>query len=343
MVRFLRRQNVQYPIVVADSSDPKLAAQLRTLCPPGTDIRSSDSNGTVVDKFIAAVDGVETPLAVLLPDDDVTFLHAIEQCAKYLNDNPDAVAAHGYVLDFGIHENTFDIVRVRWFTPTVGEDDPLQRLYHLLRRYQPFMWAVFRKQTLLTALRRSKEIGLIVLQEMTIMGTAALYGKVARLPCIYSLRGMEESLSPLSQTNPFFSLIDNSDNFFTHYGRYQELLTQFIERDIRPISCPPGQLRHTLNLIHVISFGLELDLGTTNYTVEKLLGAPHPPVKVPRQWVGWRDPRAGDVYGPPDTSGRRCLWRKEMLEAEPHDEINITAKERKLVESALHRYSLTPA
>lgn len=340
MVNFLKRQNVPYPIVVADSSNSEFAEKLRNLCPPGTDIRSSDPSGAIVDKFIAAVDGVETPLVVLVPDDDVTFLHAIEQCAKYLNENPDAVAAHGYVLDFGIHEETFDIVRVRWFTPTVGEDDPLHRLYHLLRRYQPFMWAVFRKQALLTALRRSQEASMIVLQEMTVMGTAALLGKVARLPCIYSLRGMEESLSPLSQTNPFYSLIDNSDNFFAHYGRYHDLLTRFIERDIRPISCPPDQLRHTLNLIHVISFGLELDLGTTNRIVEELLSASRPSVKVPPQWAGFRAPQPSDIYGPPDAGGRRCLWRKKLLEAEPRDEIVIAADERARIERALEFYKL---
>ncbi len=54
----------------------------------------------------------------------------------------------GYVVDFGIHDGVFDIRRVRYFTPTIGADEPLQRLYDLVRRYQPFLWAVFRTEAL---------------------------------------------------------------------------------------------------------------------------------------------------------------------------------------------------
>lgn len=340
MVNFLQRQNITYRIVVADSSDADFTDKLRTSCPAGIEIRSFDPKTVIVDKFIATVEAVDTPLAVLVPDDDVTFVHALQQCANYLAANPDAVAAHGYVLDFGIHENTFDLVRVRWFTPTVGEDDPLERMYHLMRRYQPFFWAVFRKEALLAALRRTRQASMILFQEMTFMGTAVLLGKVARLPCIYSLRGMEESLTPLSQTHPFFALLEDSDGFFEHYRVYRDHLAAFIGSDIRPVSCAPGRLQHTLNLIHALNFAPGLDLGMTNYTVQQLLGAPHPPIKMPPQWTGWRNPERGDVFGKPASDGRRFLWRKELLEAEPRNEIAIPAAERTRVEQALGHYTL---
>lgn len=340
MVNFLKRQSVTYRIVVADSSDAELADKLRTSCPAGTDIRTFDPKIPFVDKVIAAAEAADTPFVALIPDDDVTFVHALQQCADYLAANPDSVAAHGYVLDFGIHDKAFDIVRVRWFTPTIGEEDPLERLYHLMRRYQPFFWAVFRKDVLLTALRHTPKTNMIFLQEMTFMATVALLGKVARLPCIFSLRGMEESLTPLSQTHPFFALLDDTDVFFRSYGQYRDSLAEFIERNIRPISCEPAKLRHTLNLIHAISFGPALDLGMTNYTVQQLLGAPHPPIKMPPQWTGWRERQSGDIVGKPGSNGRRYVWRRDVLEAEPRDEIVIAADERARIERALEFYKL---
>lgn len=340
LVNFLKRQNITYRIVVADSSDAAFADKLRTSCPAGTEIHSFDPKTAIVDKFIAAVEAVDTDLAVLVPDDDVTFIHALQQCADYLAANPDTVAAHGYVLDFGIHENTFDLVRVRWFTPTIGEGDPLERIYHLMRRYQPFFWAVFRKEALLTALRRTRQAGMIVFQELTFMGTAVLLGKIARLPCIFSLRGMEESLTPLSQTHPFFALLADSDDFFEQYRLYRDHLADFIANDIRPISCARDRLGHTINLIHALNFAPGLDLGMTNYTVQQLLGAPHPPIKMPAQWTGWREPERGDVYASTKPDAPRCLWRKELLEAEPRDEIAISEDERARIEHALQHYAL---
>ena len=80
----------------------------------------------------------------MFPDDDILLPHAVEQCLGFLRANQDHVAAWGYVVDYGIaQDQQFDMYRVRWFTPGIDEPTPLERIYHLCRRYQPFFWAAF--------------------------------------------------------------------------------------------------------------------------------------------------------------------------------------------------------
>jgi hypothetical protein len=135
----------------------------------------------------------------------------------------------------------------------------LRRVYHLIRRYQPFFWSVFRTDKLLTALRHARTSGIVFFQEMTFMATIVVLGKFTRLPCIYTLRGTEESLTSRAQSHPFFALLDDSDGFFSNYHRYRESLAVLIEAKSEPLVLSPKQVRHFINLLHTIYFRPDLD------------------------------------------------------------------------------------
>ena len=202
LLQFLHSNDVSHRLFVANSSEPSQADALSDALGGSVDLRRYASEMPVAEKYLTAVKAVETEFVCLIPDDDITFPHAIDACLAYLQTNRDAVAAIGYVVDFGIHDGVFDIRRVRYFTPTIGADEPLQRLYDLVRRYQPFLWAVFRTEALVAALEASLKMDIIVFQELTIMNAAAAQGKIARLPHIFSLRGMEKSLSAARADTP---------------------------------------------------------------------------------------------------------------------------------------------
>ena len=339
MVRFLRKRAVSHRIVVVDSSDAIEAQTLRAVC-GDIEIRSFPPDTGPTDKFIAALEAISSPYAVMIPDDDITLPHAIDACLAHLVANPDAVAAQGYTIDLETYGDVFEFSRVRWFTPSVDQDDPLWRLYHLVRRYQPFFWAVFRTGVLLAALRRARTAGIIFFQEMTFMATAVILGKFARLPCIYMLRGIEESLTPLAHTHPFFALLADSDGFFGHYRAYRDNLAVFIEATIDAPTRAPTELRHMLNLIHAIYFRPALEGGPMEYAVQRLLDPTMAPIVEPpliRQFrkIGWRDATTTSMW-----SDRRYLWRREVLNATPRDEITIDAEERARVVRALEDYQL---
>src|SRR6202035_2522611 len=130
---------------------------------------------------------------VMTPDDDVTFPHAIDASLAYLEDHPDYTAAQGYVLRFGTDDKRVDIHRVFGFTPSIDDVQPLHRLYHLMRRYQHFLWAVFRTDAYVAAMRKAQLVEGTVFKEMMVSSVITLEGKVARLPLIFQMQGMEES------------------------------------------------------------------------------------------------------------------------------------------------------
>ncbi len=69
---------------------------------------------------------------------------------------------------------------------------------------------------------------IIVFQELTIMNAAAAQGKIARLPHIFSLRGMEESLSAVVQTHPMYAFLYDAERLFSSYLLYRNNLVAFL-------------------------------------------------------------------------------------------------------------------
>src|SRR5262249_20389284 len=158
LLRFYERCNLRHSIVVADSSDALPARLVRNACAGLADYRSFDPSIKVVDKLVQAVRSISTPFVAVTPDDDITFPHAVETALTYLRQHHDFAVAHGYVLRFGIAGTDVDIHNVLWFTPSIDDDEPQQRHYHLMRRYQPFIWAVFRTDVFLQAIEAAAKI-----------------------------------------------------------------------------------------------------------------------------------------------------------------------------------------
>ena len=355
LVGLLRSCGVARRIIVADSSDPDAAAEVAGYCAGMAEVVAYSPLLRVSEKLIAALDLVETPYVVMLPDDDITFPHAIEQSLSFLVAHPDHVAAQGYVLDFAIHGQTFEIAGVRWFTPSIDQETPMARIYNLVRRFQPFLWAVFRKEVIVSAMVACQSNSRTVFQELTMMNAAVARGKVARLPVIYTLRGIEESLESASRIQPFPAFLEGSDRFFLEYRHYRDNLASYIRQHceklelVREIeyfaSRSPAQapnevtIDHVLNLIHAILFSAEVDRGILNYTVQRLIGIAHPPIPI-QPPVGLREIQSGDRLSEETGTQRRYLWRNAVFTDGPRDEIDITDDEIARVEAQLRHYSL---
>jgi glycosyltransferase domain-containing protein len=356
-LRFFRDCGLAHPIVVADSSDPADAAAVRDACAGIAQYRHFDPSIGFAERFLTVLRAIETPFVVTAPDDDVTFPHAIDDCLAHLQQHSDFVAAHGYVLCFARHGHAFDIHNVFGFTPTIGHDEPLQRLYHLIRRYQPIIWAVFRTDAFAAAMEAASNVDGIIFQELAFATTAALAGKVARLPIIFSMRGVEDSMSPLDRSHPFFWFLRDADGFFLKYRAYRDALARRIRREalaakpfrarlrarvgtLRYGAAEKSDLQQVLDLIHATWLGRELDLGILEHTVRQKLGDPLPAIHVPPVWPGWREPAPGDAVHPSPRGDRRYIWRREVLTAEPREEITITPAEMARVEGELDGYRL---
>jgi len=299
---------------------------------------------SIFDKLTDVFARIHSPFAVLLPDDDIALPHALQRCLAFLQEHEDYAAAWGYVLEYAEHAAGYDIFRVRWFTPSIDEQTPFERVYHLVRRYQPFFWAVFRTKVLVESLKEARFVRRTVFQETTVMLSAAMQGKIARLPFVYSMRGTEATSYDRSRIEPLFAFIDDPSEFFGEYAHYRNRLASLARRYLGEDACKQLHdctVEKFFDLVHGIALVREIDPGALNYAVQRALGAPYPPLPQCPSWPGWKEPSEGDiVHDSAVVAGRRYVWRKDVLEAEPRDEITITSDEIAQVERQIDSYEL---
>jgi len=337
LLQFLRSNGVTHSIVVLDSSDTDQAGETRAVSVDLALYQHLSSDVALFDKLHGLVHSVKSRYVALIPDDDITFPHAIERSLGYLQGHADCGVCHGYYLNFDLHRQDFDIHTLFGFTPTIGEDDPLQRHYHLMRRYQPFIWGVFRTEILTSALTKARPLRSPLFEELMFMNVAVLRGKAARLPVVHALRSTGPSDIPPVQRHPFFWFLHDAQSFFASYLAYRNRLAEFV-RD-QAIDVPTGtSLEQLLDLIHATWLGREIDLGVINHAARILLGDPIPAIPQPTFSVGWRDIEEGDVVHQSSRRSSRYIWRKSTLQQ--NDEVGVADEEIARVEQQLDVYDL---
>lgn len=323
------------PIIVADSSsDPggtapftEAASVQHRPFPPGAGLH---------EKIAAVLVGVDTPFVLLSPDRKISLPHAVEAALGHLDANPDYAAASGYVVGFAKDDESIDINRVVYFTPSIDEPEPLARHYHLMRRYQSSLWALFRREVLVAAVEAAMEVSGSMFRELMFMNAVVLQGKLARLRLIFRAEGAEQSNTPLNELHPLYLFLNNSTAFFRQYAIYRRALIRFIgERGIPP---PPGAtLGQLIDTVNGVFLHANFDGGVLNHAARLHLGAPIAPLDT----VQYRPPRRevdeGDLVHA-TANGRRVVWRRDVLAAEPRDEITITPEEIEQVERELDWY-----
>jgi glycosyltransferase domain-containing protein len=362
LLHYLRSCEFAHPVVVADSSRPDHACALRNAV---GDLARYQYFGWRIGqyaKLARIARNVTTPYIVVLPDDDIAFPHAIESALGYLQGHEDYVAAHGYSLRFGLERDDFDIYQVEHFISTIGEENPMQRYFHMMRRYQPHIWAVFRTGVYVEAMEAAATMRGTAFQEYMFQIVSVLAGKVARLPTVYAMRGMAPSQADYSEADPFQWLIKDADSFFRHYAIFRRgLMNFFIRGTPKPsfwsrIYRRPGpvtrygryvagatrniSLQQVLDLINASCLGREIHIGTINYAVQYALGDVATPVRFSGPWRGWSEVQPRDLIRASQRQNRRYIWRTAVLEAEPRDEITISADEMTKVESQLDFYDM---
>jgi glycosyltransferase domain-containing protein len=332
-LRLFRALDFPYPVVIADSSDAVDDALARAVEGTATYRHFAPGRG-YYEKLADVLPDVTTPFVLTVPDKKVTFPHAIAPLIDRLRHHHGDVAAVGYVLRFQRIEQDFDIFRVFFFTPSIDEEEPLRRLYHLMRRYQVSGFAVFRTQALARCVAQAIAVKGQIFQEIMFMSTLVLHGGIARLPVIFSLHGAEESLTPVDQRHPLRWFVRDSPSFFHHYAVYRDALAVLIRENAVPVP-DRVDLAHLLDLIHATWLARESDTGVINHVTRMLLGDPLPAVEAPRDWPGPRPVGDGDLVHTARAGTRRYLWRRAVLQAEPRAEITITAAEIQAVERGL--------
>ncbi len=296
-----------YPLVVADSSDPEHAAPIRAMVPGTRCYRAIAPELNLYDKLELVLRAVETPFVLVVSDRKITFPHAIDPLLEHLIAHEDHM---------------------------IADDNPLQRHYHLMQRYQSWAFALFRVGPLLKAVTQARRVEGAVFQETLMMNALALQGKLARLPIVLSLQSEERSFHPPKRNDPLYWFVDDIGSFFRHYLRYRSALTDFI----RELGIPPppnSDLDRLVDMVHAVWLHRNFDDGVLNHAVRLLLGDAISPLSGPDVRVDWRRRSYRDIVR---QGARRYIWRNEVLRAEPKSEIQISRDETDRVNAQLDIY-----
>lgn len=348
-VRFLRRTRFRHRIIVADSSDQP-DPDLKRVCRGLVEYRQFDAETPPGEKIAAVARTVETPYVAMITDDDISFPHTIDACLAFLEENPDYVVAQGYVLDAHMSKERIDVESVQWFTQGTTEETALWRLYELMRRYQPFFWAVLRTDAYARALDAANHAEGEFFKELAFTAAIAVLGKSTRLPMIHTLRGKEQSQTRAARGHPFYWFLSETSSFFDGYLHYRNRLAKLVE-EVQACEAqaavaspapntrkPAADLVQTLDIIHASYFGREMDSGMINHTARVLLGDPLKPLKRPAPPRHDEEIHPEDLVHAAGVEGRRYVWRREVLNAEPRSEIQIDGDEIARVEGVLDSY-----
>jgi hypothetical protein len=181
----------------------------------------------------------------------------------------------------------------------------------------------------------------IMFRELTVMNTAILQGKVARLPVIYQFRSASTSLTPLRESHPLYWFLSSPQSLLTAYRAYRDNLASFIKgASIRTDHIK--SIDDLIDVIHGLFLQKEINPGVLNYAIQRTLGDPLPPVPEPVAWTGWKDPGRGDQLRPSKQNRRQYVWRANVLCAEPRDEISIDNAEIETAERQLDCFFCDP-
>jgi glycosyltransferase domain-containing protein len=332
MLKLFKSVGFRHRIIIADSSDTLNRSLERATAKGAAIMRRYPPDVGLYEKLVDVAASVTTPFVLTIPDKKFTLPYGIDELLACLQSRADYVAASGYVLRYAMQEPDIDIYRVHIFTPSIVDEDPLRRVFKLMRRYQPSAFALFRTEALLACAKQASAVRGLIFQEIMFMNALVLQGKVARLPVVFGLHGPELSHSPFVQRDPMHWFLADGRSFLEHYRRYCDVLAAHILR--LGIRLPDGvDLNRLLDLIHASWLGHNVDTGKINHVVRGLLGEDMPPLVEGNDWPGPRP------IGPHDRVDRRFarshIWRHAVLEAEPRDEITIRDRDIREVNDTL--------
>jgi len=146
------RESTDIPIIVADGSSGSLSEQNLKVCKGvGTQIEyfcfpvEEDKIGKTNNyraRLFEAVSKVKTPYVAMCADDDLIICDLAQQCADFLNNNPDYIACHGSYVGFRSSADGYDINSIVYDGASIDSSEIPGRLLQLYSNYEASFYAV---------------------------------------------------------------------------------------------------------------------------------------------------------------------------------------------------------
>ena len=244
LLHHLRRQGADFLVIVLDSSASEhirfnetnirycgLSVEHRVM-PVGTEPRR---------KFEFAFYAAKTTYASLCPDDDVVFVGAIRASVAALAADSRAVTCDGRYLSFGRGG-----VQVEYDAPAI-DGSPLERIWKRLARYEPSVYAVWRRTVACGAFSSALRFESDMFWEVFLGLYPLIHGRHLRLPVDYMARAtgplMEDM--PRQRWHPYMWAKTDPEDMMRHFIIYLGMLSN--EAKLHPARLMAAHVRFFRN------------------------------------------------------------------------------------------------
>jgi glycosyltransferase domain-containing protein len=277
LLAYLGATGSDYRILILDSSEAKPRVANRKLAESAKlklDYIEFPSETHPFNKFKEGVDKVATQFCALCADDDLVVPDGVKRCLEALRSNPQASVAQGYSFSFLCHaDGTMDLGNILYFSSTIDDATPLERVAKLFTRYQAATYGNYRTPILQRIFDTLKPMTSILARELLGTALAAVGGEMIRVPCFSHGRSMDSSES-YEHWHPLEWFANDPQGLFWEYRHYRELITQAVLK--RPDnSHDAAAVRRVLDLIHLRYMAKHAPDGALAFmTEQKMLGVP---------------------------------------------------------------------
>jgi len=267
LLRYLELQSARFNVLVLDSSTPdNKSKNAQAVASVKLRIRrlEYDTGLSPFAKFLAGTEAVDTAFLSLCADDDIVVVQSVAQLVEFLQHNDDYSAAHGFYFNF--HEtraperpgdaarkpgagSQTKVTSLFYRSPSIADEQPVQRVAQLFRRYEALTYAVYRTAVARHVYEESQKVESILARELLAGALTVAAGKSARLKIIYYGRNTAPSAG-YDNWNPLEWLATDPSGMFSEYVTYRSVLARHIvDHDTRPMAVEEAQ--RICDLIHL--------------------------------------------------------------------------------------------
>jgi glycosyltransferase domain-containing protein len=252
LLSYLETEKADCRVLVLDSSCPEvMAANRARVATSSLDIEFAEFAELMPDeKWRQGIHRVTTPYCALCADDDLIILDGLRRCLDALRDNPAAVAVQGFSFTFLPRpDGDIELNNIVYFSPSIDEGSPLQRLAKLFEQYQAPSYSTFRTAVLQRMFDMLRPMTKILPRELFWSALTVIEGHLIRLPDFSYGRSMGPSAA-YEHWHPLEWFCKDPDSLFADYLHYRELMADAVIR--RPDNEQSFEdVHNTLDLIHL--------------------------------------------------------------------------------------------
>jgi glycosyltransferase domain-containing protein len=252
LLSFLEAEKADCRVLVLDSSRPKVMAANRAWVHASSlDVEFMEFvNETVEEKWRQGIQKVTTPFCALCADDDLIVLDGVRRCLDVLRGNPAVSVAQGFSFTFLPRpDGDLELNNIVYFSPSINDTAPLDRLARLFERYQALTYGIFRTPILQQIYDALRPLTSVLSRELMWSALTVIEGQAIRLPGFTHGRSMGPSAA-YEHWHPLEWFCKDPEDLFAEYLRYRDLMAAAVIKRADN-QRPADEVNSLLDLIHI--------------------------------------------------------------------------------------------